>query len=102
MVVSSPQHGENTAFFSSLSVRRFYGLGALPVIPLGLEKKRLPFPEIRLFSIVPLSTNGLSTVLPSGCAEAEQRAGAPFLGKRSVEAKTEIPFLSNHRKIILF
>ncbi|WP_337430930.1 hypothetical protein [Bilophila sp.] len=78
VVVSSPQHGENTAFFSSLFVRRLYGLGVLPVIPLGLQKKHQPFPEIRPFSIVPLSTNGLSTVLPNGCTEAEQRAGAPF------------------------
>ena len=95
-VVSSPQHGENTAFFSSLSVRRLYGLGALPVIPLGLEKrKRLPFPEIRPFSIVPLSTNGLSTVCPAAVPKRNSAQEPPFPMPRLRGKDTLGPFTCN-------
>lgn len=41
VAVLSPQDSENTAFFSSLSVRRLYGLGALPVMPLGFKKESI-------------------------------------------------------------
>ncbi|WP_302553775.1 hypothetical protein [uncultured Bilophila sp.] len=38
MVVSSPQCGENTAFFSGFPLGGIHGSGLLPVIPLELEK----------------------------------------------------------------
>jgi len=39
VVVSSPQHGEHTAFFSSFPLGGIHGQSILPVIPLGLQKK---------------------------------------------------------------
>ena len=38
VVVSSPQCGENTAFFSGFPLGGIHGSGLLPVIPLELEK----------------------------------------------------------------
>ena len=44
MVVSSPQCGENTAFFSGFPLGGIQGQGILPVIPLELQgKKHQPF-----------------------------------------------------------
>ena len=44
MVVSSPQHGEHTAFFFSFPFGGIHNQGILPVIPLELqEKKHQPF-----------------------------------------------------------
>jgi len=44
VVVSSPQYGENTAFFSGFPLGGIYGQGILPVIPLELQgKKHQPF-----------------------------------------------------------
>ena len=40
MVVSSPQCGENTAFFSGFPLGGIQGQGILPVIPLELQGKR--------------------------------------------------------------
>ncbi|WP_337430591.1 hypothetical protein [Bilophila sp.] len=44
MVVSSPQRGENTAFFSSFPLGGIHSQGILLVIPLGSKEKSInPF-----------------------------------------------------------
>ena len=44
MVVSSPQYGENTAFFSAFPLGGIHGQGILPVTPLEFQgKKHQPF-----------------------------------------------------------
>ena len=39
VVVSSPQFGENTAFFFGFPLGGIHGQGILPVIPLELQEK---------------------------------------------------------------
>ena len=53
VVISSPQHGENTAFFSSFSLGGLYGWDILLVIPFELQEIRhQPFSMIQPFSIL--------------------------------------------------
>ena len=53
MVISSPQHGENTAFFSSFSLGGLYGWDILLVILFELQGKRhQPFSMIQPFSML--------------------------------------------------
>ena len=50
MVVSSPQHGENTAFFSSFPINGIHSQGILQFLPLEFQgKKHQPFSMIQPF-----------------------------------------------------
>ncbi|WP_302553188.1 hypothetical protein [uncultured Bilophila sp.] len=50
VVVSSPQRGENAAFFSSFPLGGIHSQGILLVVPLGLQgKKHQPFSMVQPF-----------------------------------------------------
>ena len=66
MVVSSPQCGEKTAFFSGFPLGGIHGQGILPVIPLELQgKKHQPFSITQPFntSFQPVIRMGKPSIL---------------------------------------